>query len=250
MPSVDDVVALPPTRYAELVAPAISRAFVSGMRPDERLRRIVEDHGGAAVGFLIDLRNPLAAGAAVSRADLGNLYRYSDPDEIDATMDRTVEGGLLSEQAGEGYRATAAGHRFLDALRTAQGEALVERWGPMAHLVHRLNTLLEAVLAEASSTGGPTFRLQRPYEPDGTPAELLLLNRLSWLRCHRADAHAAAWTAAGMTASEVQAEPWGAPWSDRRQQVERRTNELAGLPFGALDATERLQLLADLAALP
>lgn len=246
---MNEVVALPLTRYAELVAPAISRTFVSGMRPDQRLRRIVEDHGGPGVGYMIDLRNPLSSRRVVSRADLGNLYRYSDPDEIDTTMARTVECGLLSEQPG-GYGATAAGHRFLDELRTAQGETLKERWGLVGAIVHRLNTMLASVLAEASSTGGPAFSLQVPYEPDGTPAELVLLNRLSWLRYHRADAHASAWTSAGMTAAEVQAEPWGAPWSDRRRQVEHRTNELAGQPFGALDAMGRLQLLADLAALP
>lgn len=247
---MNDVVELPPTRFAELVAPAISRAFVSGMRPDQRQRQVVEDHGGTDIGFVIDLRNPLAAGRVISRADLENLYRYSDPEEIETTMARTVGCGLLSDEPGGGYRVTAAGLRFLDALRTDQAETLLQRWGLMSHIVHRLNTMLAAVLVEAGSTGGAAFTLQQPYEPDGTPAELILLDRLSWLRYHRADAHASAWTAVGMTAAEVQAEPWGTPWSERRRQVERRTNELSGQPFVVLDPLQRLQLLADLAALP
>lgn len=239
-----------PTRFAELVAPAISRVFVSGMRPDDRLRRVVRDHCGSDVGFMIDLRNPLAAGRTVSRNDLASLYRYTDPDEIRATMARTVGHGLLTG-SGDGYRPTVAGRTFLEDLFDAQGVTLAERWGSLAPVVRRLNEIVGLVLREAERTAGPAFTAQAPpYEPTGAPAELILLNRISTLRYHRTDAHASAWQAVGMTAAEMVAQPWGSNWSDRRRQVEHQTNVLAGPPFADLDGDQRLQLLADLAALP
>ena len=238
------------TRFAELVAPAVSRAFVSGMRPDERLRDVVRGHGGSAVGYLIDLRNPLAAGRTVSRDDLAELYRYTDRDEIGATVARSVGHGLLVETEGV-FRATAAGRAVLHDLFAVQGVVLAERWGSVSHVVRTLNDLLAPVLRAAEASAGPAFTIQAPpYEPPGTPAELVLLNRLSTLRYHRTDAHASAWQAAGMTAAQVAAEPWGTPWSERRRQVEHHTNVVAGRPFAVLDDDQRLQLLAGLAALP
>jgi hypothetical protein len=77
----------------------------------------------------------------------------------------------------------------------------------------------------------------------------VLLNRLSTMRYHRADAHAAAWQAAGWTAAEVAAMPWGTEWSDARVAIERDTNVRAAPPYAALTADERLVLLAGLAAL-
>ncbi|QGN34083.1 hypothetical protein [Microlunatus sp. Gsoil 973] len=238
------------TRFAELVAPAVSRTFVSGMRPDDRLRSVVRTHCGSAVGYLIDLRNPLAAGRPISRNDLADLYRYADPAEIDATIARSIGHGLLVETDAM-FRTTAAGRDFLHDLFQVQGVVLAERWGSVAHVVRALNELLGAVLRKAEESAGPAFTIHAPpYEPSGAPAELVLLNRLSTLRYHRADAHASAWQAAGMTAAQVAAEPWGTAWSERRRQVEHHTNVLAGRPFAVLDGDQRLQLLAGLAALP
>jgi hypothetical protein len=75
---------------------------------------------------------------------------------------------------------------------------------------------------------------------------VLLLNRLSTLRHHRADAHAAAWTAAGHTASSIAALPAG----PERLAIELETDRRAAGPYAALSAEERLAMLADLAALP
>lgn len=251
MPAMPNTADLSPTRFAELVAPAISRAFISGMRPDDNGRRLVRDHGGPAVGLMIDLRNPLAAGRPITTADLRSLYRYGDPAEVDATMRRSVDHGLLDCEPAHGYRLTAAGRAFVDDLVAAQATRLAEQWGSMGHIVQRLNDLLGRVLRAAAQTGGPAFALQfPPYEPERTPQELVLLNHLSTLRYHRADAHARAWQLAGMTVAEVQAEPWGTAWSSKRSRVEETTNELAGHPFAILAPADRLQLLADLAALP
>ena len=75
---------------------------------------------------------------------------------------------------------------------------------------------------------------------------MLLLNRLGTLRYHRADAHAAAWAAAGHTASSIAALPAG----PERLAIELETDRRAAGPYAALGAEERLTMLADLAALP
>ena len=77
----------------------------------------------------------------------------------------------------------------------------------------------------------------------------MLLDRLSTMRYHRADAHAAAWLHAGWTAADVAAMPWGTAWSAERRQIERDTNRRAAFPYDDLTGDQRLALLADLAAL-
>ena len=71
-----------------------------------------------------------------------------------------------------------------------------------------------------------------------------LLNRLSTLRYHRADA--AAWQAAGLTAAEMVALPPG----PAREAIEHDTDVRTAAPYRLLSPDERLELLADLAALP
>jgi hypothetical protein len=85
-----------------------------------------------------------------------------------------------------------------------------------------------------------------PYEPAGAAAGLLLHTRLSVLRYHRADAHAAAWQAAGLTSVTIRQLPAG-PAPDA---IEAETNRRAGLPYATLSPDERITLLAGLAALP
>lgn len=62
--------------------------------------------------------------------------------------------------------------------------------------------------------------------------------------------HAAAWQAAGLTAAEMVAMPWGTEWTAQRRAVEQDTNRRAAAPYRVLTAEERLTLLADLATLP
>jgi hypothetical protein len=66
------------------------------------------------------------------------------------------------------------------------------------------------------------------------------------LRFHRFDAHVAAWTAAGLTAAEVQALPPG----PERDAIEAATNERAAAPYEALSRAERFAFVAGLGALP
>jgi hypothetical protein len=153
--------------------------------------------------------------------------------------------------------ASERGHDFLRDLYALHGRVLGERWERHhAGAVERLNALLARLIAAAGA--GPASRVPPaawavqapPYEPAGTPPGVLLLNRLSTMRYHRADAHAAAWQAAGLTAAEIQAMPWGTSWTMQRQKIEDDTNENAAPPYAVLTVHERLCLLADLAALP
>lgn len=242
-----------PDRFAELVAPAVSRTFIAGIRAaGTDGRELVAGYGGSgAVGYLIDLRNPLAAGRRITRADLAAVYRYRDPAEIDTTVRDSVEGGLLAETPDGSLTPTDRGREFLTDLYALNGRVLTEHWRPHAGTVDRLGATLARVLAAAADTGGPAWAvLAPPYEPAGTPPGVLLLNRLSTLRSHRADAHAAAWQAAGLTAAQMVAMPWGTEWTDQRHAVEQETNQRAAGPYHGLTGEERLALLADLATLP
>jgi hypothetical protein len=243
---------LSPTLFAELVAPAISRTFVAGMRAGgDEGRALVASYGGRDIGYLIDLRNPLAAGRRLGPADLAAVYRYTDPEERRENVRRSVDAGLLDEDERGAVGASERGHDFLRDLYALHGRTLAQRWRRHAGPVDRLNQLLERVLTEATRTAGPAWAAQAPpYEPAGTPPGALLLNRLSTLRYHRADAHAAAWQAAGLTAAEMQAMPWGTDWTPQRRAVEEETNQRGGLPYAVLTPDERLRLLADLAMLP
>jgi hypothetical protein len=246
---VSDLVELEPVRCAELAAPAITRAFVAGMRAGSRAgRQLVESYGGAAVGYVIDLRNPLAAGRSLSTDELAAVYRYVDPNTRQATIAASVTGGLLERDADGAIRATRRGRQFLDELYAHHAAVLSDRWD--ATFVERLNPLLQRLLAAAGATGGAAWAVHAPpFEPGGLDPAVVLLNRLSTMRYHRADAHAAAWRAAGWTSDEVAAMPWGTRWSDERLVIEQDTNVRAAPPYEALTPEERLVLIAALAAL-
>jgi hypothetical protein len=85
-----------------------------------------------------------------------------------------------------------------------------------------------------------------PYEPADAPVGLLLHTRVSVLRYHRADAHADAWQAAGLTSTTIGQMPAG----PARDAIEAETNRRAGLPYASLSPDERIALLGGLAALP
>jgi hypothetical protein len=244
---------LSPTRFAALVAPAVSRAFVAGMKAGgEEGRELVQRYGGPAVGYLIDLRNPLAAGRRITPQGLAAVYRYHDPDDVHNTVRRSVAHGLLDQAPDGTVTASDRGHAFLKNLFALHAKALAPGWEARhGAAVDRLTALAGRVLAAAGSTAGPAWAVQAPpYEPAGTPPGVLLLNRLATLRVHRADAHAAAWQAAGLTAAQMAAMPWGTPWTPERIAVEADTNARAGAPYAVLTPDERQALLADLAALP
>ncbi|MGI5146356.1 hypothetical protein ACQEVC_08210 [Plantactinospora sp. CA-294935] len=278
---MNDPVPLAPHQAAALVWPAVDRVFRTVMATT-RVRggaELIQSYGGpAATGFLIDFRTRLAApGGTIDRVGLAALLRYGDLAECQRVLDKQVAHGMLYRLPDGGVLATERGRAFLAELAELHAEVTGEIWAGhperLRRLVGILGRLLSAALdelrpaelpvpgtghghlppapAETVPVDGPTDgrafeAVAPPYEPDGTPPGVLLLNRLGTLRYHRADAHADAWQAAGHTARSI-AELAAGP---ERLAIELETDRRAAGPYAVLTPPERLRLLADLAALP
>jgi hypothetical protein len=133
------------------------------------------------------------------------------------------------------------------SLRTTTEPLVDELWATEAERLPRLADLAGRLVTAAADSGGLAFELLVPvFEPEGTGTAMLLAERLTPLRFHRADAHAAAWRAAGLTAEQVQALPPG----PARHAIEADTNERAAKPYAALSDAERFELVAGLGRLP
>jgi hypothetical protein len=103
------------------------------------------------------------------------------------------------------------------------------------------------LVVAAAATGGDAYAaLAPPFEPPDASAELLLHHRLAVLCYHRADAHAAAWQAAGHTVDTIRDLAAG----PERERIEAETNRGAGRPYATLAAAERSRLVSGLTVLP
>ncbi|RZU72301.1 hypothetical protein EV384_0660 [Micromonospora kangleipakensis] len=255
---MSDGVELAPHRFAGLVAPAVDRAFVAGMLAgrDGGGAELSSRYGGpAATGFLVEFRTRLAApGGAVDGPGFTAVTRYRDPASCRRALDKQVAHGMLHRAPDGGFSATERGLAFLAGIYQVHAEVTEELWAGhddrVVRLVEALGRLLAYALVLADSepavAGSAFAAMAPPYEPEGTPPGVLLLNRLGTLRYHRADAHAAAWRAAGHTAASIAELPSGA----ERLAIELETDRRAAGPYVVLSAEERLAMLADLAALP
>jgi hypothetical protein len=252
--SLIDTLTLSPERFAALVAPAIDRVFVAGMAAG-RTRggaELSRRYGGpAATGYLIEFRTRLARpGGSVTAAGFAAVTRYFDPDDCQRALDKQVAHGMISRGTAGDFHATERGCEFLREAYELHARTMAELW-EAGHAV-RVGRLVEALgrlhtAAAANAIPDAAYEaMAPPYEPDGARPGVLLLNRLGTLRYHRADAHAAAWSAAGHTAQSIAAPPLG----PQRAAIEAETDRLAASAYATLSADERLILLADLAALP
>ncbi|WP_245666838.1 hypothetical protein [Micromonospora sediminicola] len=233
--------------YARLVRPAIDRVYVGARwaaRP--RMEAFYAERGcdlGAENSFFSGvLARPMPAEA------LADGLAYGDGD-----MSRELEQGIFVRDDEGAWHLTDLGRELVLFAQRATGEAAEEKWGmlpgvlPGLVVVPRLAELVGRVLAHAQATGGPAFHaMSPPYEPEGASAALLLVTRLGSLRHHRADAHRAAWRAAGLTAAEIRALPDG----PERAAIEADTDRRDEPAYAVLTEAERWELLAGLAALP
>ncbi|HEY0699193.1 MAG TPA: hypothetical protein VGD43_15445 [Micromonospora sp.] len=248
---MNDGVQLAPYRLAALVAPAVDRVVRAAMTAGRELggAEVSQRYGGpASTGFLVEFRTRLAApGGTVSRAGFAAVTRYREPTECQRALDKQVAHAMIHRQPDGSFQATDRGRAFLGEIHQLHARVTRALWDGHSERVSRLVELAGRMLVAAAEDGGEAFRtMAPPYEPDGTPPEVLLLDRLGTLRFHRADAHAEAWTAAGHTWRSIVALPPG----PERLAIEQETDRRAAGPYAVLSAEERLVLLADLAALP
>lgn len=208
-------------------------------------RRLGERHGLARAGSLVELRLALPV-RAVSAPGFAAVARYMPEAERHRELAIQVDQETLGVDADEAITVTAKGQAYLDDLFGLHARVASRSWKAQAASLPALAAASGRLLAAATATGGDAFGNQAPpYEPPGAPVALLLFNRLAALRYHRADAHEAAWAAAGYTAVSIAALEDGAP----RAAVEAETNRLAATPFAALSDREQATFLAGLAAL-
>ena len=251
---MSDGVELPTHRFAGLLTPAVDRIFEAGMlAAGDGGTELSSRYGGpAATGFLVEFRTRLATpGGTVSWPGFAAVTRYRDPVACQRALDKQVAYGMLQRLPDGGCCATDRGLAFLAELWQLHAEVTAGLWAGHDDRLGRLVTALGRVLAYAlvlteSDEPGGFATMAPPHEPEGSPAGVVLLNRLGTLRSHRADAHAAAWTVAGHTAASITALPPG----PERLAIEQETDRRAADPYAVLTAEERLAMLADLAALP
>ncbi|HYV80904.1 MAG TPA: hypothetical protein VE979_22520 [Streptosporangiaceae bacterium] len=142
-----------------------------------------------------------------------------------ATLTGLRAAGLI-EAAGDGaIAATKTGRAVLAGMYQAGAEVTGQLWGQHGDALAGLSDLAGRVVQAGLATGGDAYlALAPPYEPADATAGVLLHHRLSVLRYHRADAHAAAWQAAGLTSEDMMQLPAGPV----RAAIEAETNRSPG----------------------
>jgi len=244
-----DLADLSPDRYAPLIAPVLERLTFAIVRMSVPRAAGGPAPGAAPAGAMrmfAQLRTALAA-RTVTAAGIAAVYRYRDPDEVRGDLDELRAAGLICAAGDGAIEATEAGRAVLAGMYQVGAEVTGQLWGQHDTALAGLNDLAGRVVQAGLASGGDAYlTMAPPYEPADATAGVLLHHRLSVLRYHRADAHATAWQAAGLTSEAMRQLPAGPV----RAAIEAETNRLAGGPYATLSADERVALLAGLAALP
>jgi hypothetical protein len=238
-----------PAGFAALIAPVLDRAAIGVhlARPRDAIGEIRVRHGIERLGFLLEFRNPVLAGVSIPLAGLHAVVRYPPPGFVDDELDALVGGGLVTID-GDALVPTERARAIVGDLVSVTDHVVAELWAWRESSFARLQRLVEAAIDSARGTGGAAFAVQTsaPVELPGRSEAFGLWNHLWPLRYHRADAHAAAWHDAGLTASEMVTLAPG----EQRDRIEADTNRRAAAPWTGLSPDDRLELLAGLGALP
>jgi len=246
---VPDVVDISPDRFAPLIAPVIERltlAVVTKATARGASTTVPNAVPPGAMRTLGQLRIALLA-RKVPTSGLAAIYRYRDADDVRSDLEDLHAAGLIDKTDDGAIQATGSGRVVLTEMYKVSAEAAGELWAGQEGSLAGLSNLAGRVVDAALVTGGDAYKaMAPPYEPVDAASGLLLHTRLSVLRYHRADAHAAAWQAAGLTSAAISQMAAGPV----REAIEAETNRQAGIPYAALDPDERMTFLAGLAALP
>ena len=199
-----------------------------------------------ALDIVGQLRTGLAA-RPVSAAGLAAVYRYRDAEEIGRNLEALTSAGIIEEADDGAIRATGSGRALLAVMYESSAGAAGELWSGHRQTVADLNVLAGRLVVAAESSGGDAYAaVAPPHEPSDASPELLLHHRLAVLRYHRADAHCAAWQAAGHSVATIR----GLADGPERERIEADTNSRAGQPYVTLSAAERSRLVTGLTSLP
>ncbi|PRX49724.1 hypothetical protein B0I32_13830 [Nonomuraea fuscirosea] len=219
------------SEYAAEIAPVINVAHVNVHASAAPALADLAATSGLTPAYLYDLRFTLPL-RPLPRTGLAALYRYASDQEH--TLRQHLDEGTLTEDGDGLLRLTGKGLAFVHRLYDLHAAAVGRVWaghdlaGP-AELVGRVLDAAERL------PGGALELVAPPYEPEGSGLGLRLFNRLAVLRYHRADAHAAAWAAAGLSATEIV----GLRDGPERVAIETETNRRAAAPYGVLSERER-----------
>ena len=189
--------------------------------------------------LLVDLRRPLIGGV-VPMSLVRAVHRYVP--KLDLALESLVDDGWLLRR-GDGVAVTERSRDLLADVSQRLDATATELWGePTEQLA-----MVEQVVDRAAGTSaGLVFDALAARRPAG-PAAGRLLDRLSALRYHRADSHAAAWQAEGLTAEGVRALRGSDPV---RRRIEAATGRVAARPYRRIEPEQRVRLIAALHALP
>jgi hypothetical protein len=246
---VPDVVDISPDRFARLIAPVVERltlAVVTKAMARGASATVPAAVPPGAMRMFGQLRTALLA-RKVPTAALAAIYRYRDGGDVRRDLEGLHAAGLIDTTDDDAIQATGSGRVVLTEMYKVSADMAGELWAGQEGSLAGLSSLAGRVVDAALVTGGDAYlAMAPPYEPAGAASGLLLHTRLSVLRYHRADAHAAAWQAAGLTSASISQMAAGPV----RDAIEAETNRQAGIPYSALDPDERMTFLAGLAALP
>jgi hypothetical protein len=237
-----------PDRFAPLIAPVIERltlAVVNKAVARAASTPVPPAAPPGAMRMFGQLRTALLA-RRVTATGLTAVYRYRDPDDVRRDLQGLHAAGLIEQTDDGAIQATTSGRRVLTEMYRISADVAAELWAEQEGSLAALNNLAAELVGAALATGGDAYTtMAPPHEPADATVGLLLHTRLSVLRYHRADAHAAAWHAAGLTSATMKQMPAG----PARDAIEAETNHRAGVPYTTLDPDQRITLLAGLAAL-
>jgi hypothetical protein len=215
--------------YAAAIAPVINAAHVNVHATAAQAVADLAATSGLTPGLLNDLRWTLPL-RPLTRASLRVIHRYGEPPELD---DHLAQGTLIEDQDGT-LRPASEGLAFIHRLYLLHEAAIDRVWA--GNDLPALAGLAGRLLDAADRLPGGALELVTPlYEPADASPGLLLFNRLAAFRYHRADAHAAAWQAAGPSATEIA----GLRDGPVRAAIEAETNLRAAAPYRILTAQER-----------
>jgi hypothetical protein len=236
----------PLASYAAVIRPVIDRLHVAVRHASRPAVRELYAPLGLVPGLEINLLyalldHPVPEAAVAARM----VYLPFDPGAEEAR-------GLVV-RVGGCWEWTAAGRELAVGVEAALAAAAAGLWSyrPSPSLsglaaVEVALPLLGRVLEAGRESGGPVFAAFTPaWEPPGASSAAVLVARLEALRHHRADAHRAAWGAAGLTVGQIEVLGSGPVW----EAVEAETDRLDAPVYGGLDAGERVALLGALGAL-